>query len=446
MASGHDVFISYRREDGHSASHLFDSLRRKFPTFYDRQVGPGHVFTQEAQNALERAPVFIAVIGRGWMSAENVAQLQNQKDWVRREIEKALSRENVLLIPVRVDDVEMPKEAALPESLHPLLARQARHVRVDSWDHDIAVLEDEIKRHLKQTPALPPTRLSWPLGVMAVLLALITGAVVDDAWRRMASPPIGPMPGAAGDPLPSIALPPGEISQADLGIVAYSLKMTCQLAVERAQAGATIIFYNTFVRSTGDCEASLQEALRNKDKLQFLFIHPDSTTMAMRVAEFHNYPLVDYRRQFTDSLQMLARVRAATNAPDTAIQIRFYSNLPNMPIYIVEQPDRNNVIVHGYFLTYLRGSDDLPAVVLKRPSDEHHAHLFESLSSYVDMKWNNTSPAILDLGRLIECTKGQAEVTPWLNCVNQQIPLKGINGSGGVPVLQTAHAGASAGT
>jgi hypothetical protein len=439
MALQHHIFISYRRDDSHSASHLFDSIRRKFATFYDRQVGPGHIFTQEAQAALERATVLIAVIGRGWMSTANLERLQDPKDWVRRELEKGLNRENVLVIPVRVDDIDMPKENALPESLRALCGRQARHLRVDSWDHDIGVLEDEIRRHLKQAAAPPPTRLSWLFGVTAaLLLGVIAGVAVDETTRqRIAAPP---------PPAPPAPIPADEISREALGVITYKRTMNCLLPLDHAQAGATITFYNTFIRGSADCEQRIKEALENGGKIRLLIIHPDAATTAMRAAEFPKYALVRYRRDIVESLQTFLRVRAAMEHQlgkniDTALQIRIYSTLPNMPIDIVEQPDKKNVtIIQGYFLAYSNGSNELPAALLKRPGNQRDAYLFDSLRSYVETKWDDPLTARLNLAELGECTQGRETITPWLECLHRLIPVKAISGAEGMPDSQAADA------
>lgn len=78
----------------------------------------GTDFAEHIQTELSRCSVFLAVIGRQWMTE----RLQDENDFVRMEIESALAR-NIPVIPVLVDGGVLPKKDALPESLRPLLRR-----------------------------------------------------------------------------------------------------------------------------------------------------------------------------------------------------------------------------------------------------------------------------------------------------------------------------------
>jgi hypothetical protein len=152
MSGEHDVFISYRREDGHIAGRLHDSLLHHFVIYLDLKLPGGREFTPETLSALRSVPVVVVVIGPRWISAGNIERLRSADDWIRRELEEALTRRDVLLIPVLVDEIDMPDTQGLPESLRPLCDRQAVRLRLDSWPRDVQALVSDIERGVMQAP------------------------------------------------------------------------------------------------------------------------------------------------------------------------------------------------------------------------------------------------------------------------------------------------------
>src|SRR5262249_20622677 len=124
----------------------------------------------------------------------------------RIEIEAALKRDPVLVIPVLVDDAAMPATADLPESLRPLYYRNAAIVRNDpDFNRDIARLittirdyypptDEELQAVLKpQTPpVVAPTKskfvLPWTgilVGVLLVISVLATLRLIDRVVERI---------------------------------------------------------------------------------------------------------------------------------------------------------------------------------------------------------------------------------------------------------------------
>lgn len=163
MNGEYEVFISYRRSDGHTAGRLYDRLERDFGRiFIDVEMRGGRDFQQETMGALATAPVVVAVIGRAWMSRWNQWRLHMPRDWVRRELVACLSRRDLLLLPVLVDDgISMPTAQMLPEPLRPLCNRQATRLRKEHWRSDVEPLVRNIKRRLmlgtkaKARPTIP---------------------------------------------------------------------------------------------------------------------------------------------------------------------------------------------------------------------------------------------------------------------------------------------------
>jgi len=119
------IFVNYRREDSLvSTGRLDDNLRREFgdrDVYRDIDSIPlGVDFSKHITIQLSRCDVMLVVIGNKWLSP----RLQNPKDYVRMEIEAALSRD-IRVIPVLVESARLPDLAELPPSMQPLLTRNA---------------------------------------------------------------------------------------------------------------------------------------------------------------------------------------------------------------------------------------------------------------------------------------------------------------------------------
>ena len=78
----------------------------------------------------------VLVIGPGWSAALEKARRDGQ-DFVELEVQIALDRPDVSVIPVLVGGAAMPTEAELPGSLRELAGREALELHDDTvrWDH-----------------------------------------------------------------------------------------------------------------------------------------------------------------------------------------------------------------------------------------------------------------------------------------------------------------------
>jgi hypothetical protein len=148
------IFISYRREDSDIwVSRLVDELRKHFPpeqVFQDiASIDPGADFVEALEKGLSTAAVMLAVIGQRWLSAtdkQGRRRLDMPGDFVRQEIAESLRRPGVRVVPLLVNDAEMPDEEELPEPLKALHRRQAFELTVRHWPQDIAQLVQTLKR------------------------------------------------------------------------------------------------------------------------------------------------------------------------------------------------------------------------------------------------------------------------------------------------------------
>src|SRR5215471_8545116 len=125
MAETNSIFLNYRREESEwVAGRLHDRLAAAFGmdrVFTDvDNIQPGQDFTKVLEAAVGSCRVLLAVIGQDWVNALDEGgrrRLEDPSDWVRVEIESALRRPNVLVIPVLIDGAGMPRVEQLPGEL-----------------------------------------------------------------------------------------------------------------------------------------------------------------------------------------------------------------------------------------------------------------------------------------------------------------------------------------
>jgi hypothetical protein len=137
------IVISYRCADsGWIAGRVFDRLEAHFgrdSVFMDIDNIPlGRDFREHIKVTLNRCDVLLAIIGPNWLDGpEEKGRLNDESDWVRIEIETALAKK-VPVIPVLIDQAQMPKAKELPEPLRELAFHQAAKLDtgIDFSQHD----------------------------------------------------------------------------------------------------------------------------------------------------------------------------------------------------------------------------------------------------------------------------------------------------------------------
>src|SRR6185503_12553465 len=130
------IFLSYRRSDSaYVAASLSDKLQQHFgrdSVFFDVDTIPlGVDFREYIGNAVGQCDVLLAIIGDQWVRSvdeQGKRRIDNPSDYVRIEIESALKR-NIPIIPVLVDEVEMPSADDLPPSIQSIVFRNATELR-----------------------------------------------------------------------------------------------------------------------------------------------------------------------------------------------------------------------------------------------------------------------------------------------------------------------------
>jgi TIR domain-containing protein len=169
LAEAGSIFLNYRREESQwVAGRLQDALAAAFGTdriFTDvDSIGSGQDFMKVMEEAIGHCRVLLAIIGRNWVNAldeEGHRRLENPHDRVRVDIETALGRKGVLVIPVLTDNAPMPRAGELPGELAQLSTRQPVKIRADGFSRDVEDLIAYLKQIL-DLPVRPPAMASPP--------------------------------------------------------------------------------------------------------------------------------------------------------------------------------------------------------------------------------------------------------------------------------------------
>lgn len=155
LAAKADIFISYRRADtGMAAGRLRDELiehfgsRRVFMDVWD--IHPSEDWPETLDDAVAACKVGVVLIGPGFLAhgAQDRPRLSEDDDPMRGELASLLKGPKHVL-PVLVDDAQLPPEGDLPEELRPLLRCQARSINNTNWQAVSAELVGAIEEVLR---------------------------------------------------------------------------------------------------------------------------------------------------------------------------------------------------------------------------------------------------------------------------------------------------------
>ena len=100
MKQKYDIFISYRRTGGAQYARILQLMlaQRGYKVFLDYDELTDGKFGEHIQDAIKSAPIFMLVLSKGALE-----RCKNEGDWVRREIQLAIS-EGKHIIPVNPDN------------------------------------------------------------------------------------------------------------------------------------------------------------------------------------------------------------------------------------------------------------------------------------------------------------------------------------------------------
>jgi hypothetical protein len=163
------IFISYRRADSMTITgRIHDRLVDAFGdenVFKDVDNLPiGVDFRSVINREIGSSDVLLVIIGPNWVNATDEygqRRLDTPTDFVRIEVELALRRKTLLIVPLLVNGAMMPTEDQLPEPIRDLVFRHAAIVRDDpDFRRDIARLIEQITKYVSQD--VPTTQMKRP--------------------------------------------------------------------------------------------------------------------------------------------------------------------------------------------------------------------------------------------------------------------------------------------
>lgn len=163
------IFINYRREDSATcASRIYEWLSERYgddQVFMDVDtIEPGLDWRKAIDRAVGSADIVLALIGPRWLEMLERRSAEPD-DPMRHELETALLRDGIRVLPVLVDGGEMPRADQLPPTLAPLTDRHALKImrpgderfRVDKED-----LLQRVERAIGPQPETQPARPPIP--------------------------------------------------------------------------------------------------------------------------------------------------------------------------------------------------------------------------------------------------------------------------------------------
>ncbi len=117
----------------------------------DLDIEPGVDFVEQINDSIGSCRLLIALIGPRWTTIEDAdgrRRLDDPSDFIGVEIEAALRRPEVRVIPVLVQGARMPAVAELPRSLADLARRNAFELSDARWSYDVGRLMSTVERVL----------------------------------------------------------------------------------------------------------------------------------------------------------------------------------------------------------------------------------------------------------------------------------------------------------
>jgi hypothetical protein len=140
------IFISYRRRDtGGHVGRLREDLQERYgedAVFTDfHSIPAGARYREKIEEALDVSDIVLVVIGEDWLTKKPTVG----DDVLREEVVSALSRDGLVVIPVLVEDAELPEAADLSDDLLALREFNACRLGNKNWDVEFA----EIKRAIE---------------------------------------------------------------------------------------------------------------------------------------------------------------------------------------------------------------------------------------------------------------------------------------------------------
>lgn len=161
------IFINYRREDSKAYAVLLkEKIQASFENvhvFLDTEdIKAGQHWPRRLEQELRQAAVVLSLIGKSWLKCQDeygIRRLDNEEDWVRKEIELALeliSDDNLII--VLLDKATLPPKEAFSgiPKLKKLLEREYQEIPFSrSFSDEFEPLKNRLAKLLEQQPLNP---------------------------------------------------------------------------------------------------------------------------------------------------------------------------------------------------------------------------------------------------------------------------------------------------
>jgi hypothetical protein len=175
------VFICYRTSETESfAARLSAKLEVRFGSgniFRDTdKLKAGEDWLARLRKELNRSHTLLVIIGPKWLDELREREQRSARDYVKFEVETALRRK-IRIIPVLVNDVQMPDQSDLPKEMGDLAFRQFVRIR-DSGSE----FEQGFQELLKRLPNPVYEKLIKVVIGVVLLVALLL--LVDQSVNR----------------------------------------------------------------------------------------------------------------------------------------------------------------------------------------------------------------------------------------------------------------------
>ncbi len=147
------IFICYRRAEAeYAAGALGRDLRRHFgneQVFRDREdIDGGDSWKKRALTEIDRDSAVLVLISKEWTCCTDELgnrRLENLHDPIRLEICDGIAS-SAAIIPVLLENSQMPNESELPPALKPMADFHALRLRDGDWQHDLDAICKTLER------------------------------------------------------------------------------------------------------------------------------------------------------------------------------------------------------------------------------------------------------------------------------------------------------------
>lgn len=159
------IFLSYRREDGqYLARMLKESLTQKgYRVFLDLDELKDGVFDERILEALDQAPIYMLL-----MTEQCFSKCNEENDWVRREIERAIDKGKVI-IPINPDRQFNTYPMDMPEHLKQVI-KAHQYSALDTGLLYQESVDKLIKERIKPVVGFRHKALVWAIVLFFVTL------------------------------------------------------------------------------------------------------------------------------------------------------------------------------------------------------------------------------------------------------------------------------------